>query len=71
MTGQARDEEEEEKKIILIFGMIRANCNTPTNVGMEHFYRYQLNCVSFASRQSKMGAIFQDGHEQINSNQFP
>ena len=33
---------------------------------MWHFYSYQIHSVRLANRKSKMAAIFQDGHEQIN-----
>ena len=49
-----------------IFGVSRANCDRSTNVGMRHFYSYQIYSVRLDNRKSKMAAIFQDGHEQMH-----
>ena len=54
------------EQISCICGMNRAHCDTDTNVGMWHFYSYQIHSVRFPNRKSKMADIFQDGHGQIN-----
>ena len=46
-------------------GVNRANCDTIINIGMGHFYSYQIHSVRLANRKSTLAAIFQDGHEQI------
>ncbi len=46
----------------------RANCDTITKRGMRYFYSYQIHYVRLANRKSKMAAILQEGHEQINLN---
>ena len=51
---------------VCIFGVNRANCDTITKLGMCHLYSYQIHSVRLANRKSKMAAIFQDGHGQIN-----
>ena len=52
--------------IVGIFGMNRANCDKITKLGMCHLYSYRVHSVRLANQKSKMAAIFQDGHEQIN-----
>ena len=54
------------EQIVRILGVNRANYDTGTIVGMCHFYSYQIHSVRLVNRKSKMAAIFQDGHEQIN-----
>ena len=56
------------EQMAYICGMNRANnyCDIDTKVGMWHFYSYQIHSVRLANRKSKMAAIFQDGHGQIN-----
>ena len=54
------------EQIVCIFGVTRANCDTITKLCMWHLYSYQIHSVRLANRKSKMAAIFQDGHEQIN-----
>ena len=54
------------EQIVRILGVNCANYDTSTNVGIGHFYSYQIHSVRLVNRKSKMAAIFQDGHEQIH-----
>ena len=45
-------------KIVRIIGVNRANYDTRTEVGMCHFYSYQIHSVRLVNRKYKMAAIF-------------
>ena len=57
---------EQIAQIACICGMNRADCDTDTNVCISHFYSYHIHSVRLANRKSKMAAISEDGHGQIN-----